>query len=86
MDLTETMQLTALCGLGVSTGVPVRTSIQNFRSAYLHHIDRDHCPVCSGEIRRKAASVPLKDIYSAPAAEIPDEKYRFATGQRGGIR
>lgn len=48
-ELTETMQLTALCGLGHSTAVPVRTSIQNFRNAYLHHIDKDFCPVCSGK-------------------------------------
>lgn len=47
LDLAETMRLTALCGLGHSTAVPVTTSIQNFRGAYLSHIDRDHCPVCS---------------------------------------
>ena len=47
MDLAETMRLTALCGLGHSTAVPVTTSIQNFRSAYLSHIDKDYCPICS---------------------------------------
>lgn len=46
-ELAETMRLTALCGLGHSTAVPVQTSIQNFRGAYLKHIDRDYCPVCS---------------------------------------
>ncbi|MFR5731583.1 MAG: NADH-ubiquinone oxidoreductase-F iron-sulfur binding region domain-containing protein [Clostridium sp.] len=46
-DLAETMRLTALCGLGHSTAVPVTSSIQNFYSQYLSHIDRDHCPVCS---------------------------------------
>lgn len=47
-ELSETMQLTALCGLGVSTSVPVLTSIYNFKEEYLHHIDKDVCPVCSG--------------------------------------
>lgn len=46
-DLAETMRLTALCGLGHSTAVPVMSSIQNFYSCYLHHIDKDYCPVCS---------------------------------------
>lgn len=46
-ELTETMRLTALCGLGHSTAVPVQTSIQNFRKEYLAHIDRDYCPVCT---------------------------------------
>ncbi len=45
-ELTETMQLTSLCGLGVSTAVPVLTSIQNFRGDYLKHIDKDFCPIC----------------------------------------
>ncbi len=45
-DLTETMQMTSLCGLGVSTAVPVQSSIQNFRKEYLKHIDKDFCPVC----------------------------------------
>ena len=48
-DLAETMRLTALCGLGHSTAVPVLSSIQNFYSAYLHHIDKNHCNVCSME-------------------------------------
>lgn len=39
-ELGETMRLTSLCGLGASTVVPVQTSIQNFRSAYLKHIDK----------------------------------------------
>ncbi len=46
-DLTETMQLTSLCGLGVSTAVPVQTSILNFEGEYLKHIDKDPCPVCN---------------------------------------
>lgn len=48
-DLAETMSLTALCGLGHSTAVPVLSSIQNFYSVYLHHIDKEHCHVCSQE-------------------------------------
>ncbi len=46
-ELCETMQLTSLCGLGVSTSVPVLSSIRNFRREYLHHIDRDYCKICS---------------------------------------
>ena len=45
-DLANTMRLTALCGLGHSTAVPVLSSIQNFYPTYLHHIDKDPCPVC----------------------------------------
>lgn len=48
-DLSETMRLTALCGLGHSTAVPVTSSIQNFYPQYLKHIDKDECPVCSQE-------------------------------------
>ena len=45
-DLANTMRLTALCGLGHSTAVPVLSSIRNFYPTYLHHIDKDPCPVC----------------------------------------
>lgn len=45
-DLANTMQLTALCGLGHSTAVPVLSSIRNFYPTYLHHIDKDKCNVC----------------------------------------
>lgn len=48
-DLTETMRLTALCGLGHSTAVPVASSIQNFKTCFLEHIDKDYCHVCSEE-------------------------------------
>lgn len=48
-DLAETMRMTALCGLGHSTAVPVVSSIQNFYPCYLRHIDKDYCPVCSQE-------------------------------------
>lgn len=48
-DLAWTLRTTSLCGLGHSTAVPVLSSIQNFREAYLHHIDKDFCPVCSQE-------------------------------------
>lgn len=48
-DLAETMRLTALCGLGHSTAVPVMSSIRNFQDEYRKHIDRDFCPVCSQE-------------------------------------
>lgn len=48
-DLADTLRLTALCGLGHSIAVPVQTSIRNFRDMYLHHIDKDFCPVCSQE-------------------------------------
>ena len=48
-DLAETMRLTALCGLGHPTAVPVLSSIQNFYSVYLHHIDKEHCHVWSQE-------------------------------------
>jgi NADH:ubiquinone oxidoreductase subunit F (NADH-binding) len=46
-ELCEVMRNTALCGLGVSTTVPVTTCIQNFKKEFLAHIDGDFCPVCS---------------------------------------
>ena len=49
MDLSETMSLASLCGLGQTTPTPVVTSINNFRDAYLKHLDGDYCPVCSKE-------------------------------------
>ena len=48
-SLAWTLRTTSLCGLGHSTAVPVLTSIQNFRDAYLRHIDKDFCPVCAQE-------------------------------------
>lgn len=45
-ELCEVMRNTSLCGLGVSTTVPVKTCIQNFRKAFLAHIDGDPCPIC----------------------------------------
>ena len=45
--LGQVIKDTALCGLGHSTAVPVTSSIQNFYSSYLSHIDKDHCPICS---------------------------------------
>lgn len=45
-DIANTMRLTALCGLGHSTAVPVLSSIRNFYPTYLHHIDKDKCNVC----------------------------------------
>ena len=48
-DLSDTMRMTALCGLGQSSSVPVTSSIQNFYAQYLRHIDKDGCPVCSQE-------------------------------------
>ena len=48
-DLAETMRMTALCGLGHSTAVPVLSSLQNFMSCYESHIDGDECHVCAQE-------------------------------------
>ena len=45
-ELAATMTNTSLCGLGRSTTVPVLTSIQNFRRAYLKHIDEGGCEIC----------------------------------------
>lgn len=45
-ELCEVMRNTSLCGLGVSTTVPVKTCIQNFRKEFLAHIDGDPCPIC----------------------------------------
>ena len=73
LELTETMRLTALCGLGHSTAVPVQTSIQNFRKEYLAHIDRDYCPVC-------AQAAVAEGIYEA------EEDYRNDGNSRMGRR
>ena len=67
------MRLTALCGLGHSTAVPVQTSIQNFRKEYLAHIDRDYCPVCT-------QAAVAEGIYEA------EEDYRNDGNSRIGIR
>ena len=48
-ELADTMRLTALCGLGHSTAVPVLSSIQNFYPCYLRHIDKEPCRVCMQE-------------------------------------
>ena len=48
-ELADTMRLTALCGLGHSTAVPVLSSIQNFYPCYLQHIDKEPCRVCMQE-------------------------------------
>lgn len=46
-ELCEIMKATSLCGLGVSNTMPVQTCLRNFYPAFLSHIDRDVCPVCS---------------------------------------
>ena len=46
-ELCEIMKNTALCGLGVSNTVPVLTCLRNFRAAFLAHLDREFCPICS---------------------------------------
>lgn len=49
VDLAETMRCSALCGLGHSTAVPVLTSLNNFKGAYISHIDCEPCAVCDRE-------------------------------------
>lgn len=44
--LTATMNNASLCGLGRSATVPVTSAIQNFRPAFIRHIDRDYCAKC----------------------------------------
>ena len=47
LELCEVMKNTALCGLGVSSTVPVVSTLNNFRKDFLDHIDGEFCPVCS---------------------------------------
>ena len=67
-ELTETMRLTALCGLGHSTAVPVQTSIQNFRKEYLAHIDRDTARSVHRQLWRKAFMKQKKIIETMGTA------------------
>lgn len=48
-QLTETMDLASLCGLGRSACVPVLSAIHNFRYDFIRHIDKEHCVKCHVE-------------------------------------
>ncbi|MFR1215128.1 MAG: NADH-ubiquinone oxidoreductase-F iron-sulfur binding region domain-containing protein [Acutalibacteraceae bacterium] len=45
-DLANTMRVSALCGLGHSTAVPVLSSLQNFEEVYNRHLDGNDCSIC----------------------------------------
>ena len=45
-DLANTMRISALCGLGHSTAVPVLSSLQNFEEVYNRHLDGNDCSIC----------------------------------------
>ena len=45
-DLANTMRVSALCGLGDSTAVPVLSSLQNFEEVYNRHLDGNDCSIC----------------------------------------
>lgn len=55
LQLSETMRLVSLCGLGKAATIPVTTTMQYFKDEYMAHIDSKVCPnqVCtmSKEVR-----------------------------------
>ena len=51
-ELADTIQNTALCGLGQSACKPVLSTLKYFRDEYLHHVVDHHCPICNGRKRR----------------------------------
>jgi NADH-quinone oxidoreductase subunit F len=58
LDLAMTIRETALCGLGKTAPNPVLSTIKNFRSEYLAHIENKACPAHSCE--------KLKRFYIEP--------------------
>ena len=48
-ELADTIQNTALCGLGQSACKPVLSTLKYFREEYLHHVVDHHCPICNKE-------------------------------------
>ena len=46
-DLANTLRVSALCGLGHSTAVPVLSGLQNFKDVFNQHLDGDFCAVCN---------------------------------------
>ncbi|MBR3394829.1 MAG: 4Fe-4S binding protein, partial [Firmicutes bacterium] len=48
-ELADTIQNTALCGLGQSACKPVLSTLKYFRDEYLHHVVDHHCPICNKE-------------------------------------
>lgn len=51
-DYAETIRLTACCGLGPSSVVPVLSALDNFPEVFNRHIDGDYCENCSKELER----------------------------------
>jgi NADH-quinone oxidoreductase subunit F/NADP-reducing hydrogenase subunit HndC len=52
-DLSETMKIASLCGLGQATPVPVLTCLDNFSDAFEHAIKDNSCCGCSQERGQK---------------------------------
>ena len=50
--LSDTINDTALCGLGQTACKPVMSTLKNFRQDYLRHVVDKHCPICNGRKRR----------------------------------
>lgn len=48
-ELADTIQSTALCGLGQSACKPVLSTLKYFREEYLRHVVDHNCPICNGE-------------------------------------
>ena len=53
--ISQTMQMTSLCGLGQAVPTPVLTLLDYFEQEFLDHIDQDkcatnHCPVSVEEV------------------------------------
>jgi NADH-quinone oxidoreductase subunit F len=46
-DLSDTIRISALCGLGHSSTVPVISAMDNFPEVFDSHLDGDYCEKCS---------------------------------------
>ena len=46
LSLIHILRVSALCGLGHSTAVPVLSSLQNFEEVYNRHLDGNDCSIC----------------------------------------
>jgi NADH-quinone oxidoreductase subunit F len=57
LNIADTLEETAFCGLGQAAAMPLKTILHNFREEFLSHIKKQPCPVCVYEKPKKKSNV-----------------------------
>lgn len=57
MQIADSLEETAFCGLGQAAAMPLKTILQNFTEEFKSHIRREHCKVCEYEKPKKKVGI-----------------------------